>query len=138
MGEFEVGVRSLILHKRKVLLLRRSDKSSKRGGTWEVPGGKINFGEDLHTALRREIKEETGLEDICIKKLLYAITAVVSPEKQIVGLMYLSCSGSNIVSISDEHVDFVWANRKQVANLLHKGMLSELAEHSVLDSLEID
>jgi 8-oxo-dGTP pyrophosphatase MutT (NUDIX family) len=32
------------------------------GGTWETFGGGLDFGEDLHQALKREILEETGCE----------------------------------------------------------------------------
>ena len=138
MNEFEIGVRSLILHNRKALLMKRSNKSGKRNGIWEFPGGVVEFGEDLHTALRREIKEEAGLEDIHIEKLLYAVTFLLSPSKQTIGLMYLCHTGNDAVHISEEHVEFIWADRKQVISLLHKGMLNELEEHAVLDLLEID
>ena len=137
MGEFEVGVRSLVLHNRKVLLLRRSNKPGIRSVSWEFPGGKINFGEDLHTALYREIEEEAGLENIRIEKLLFAVTFLTGLGKQAVGLMYLSHASSDTVRISDEHDDFIWASRSKLVGLLHKGMLNELKEHSVLESLEL-
>jgi ADP-ribose pyrophosphatase YjhB (NUDIX family) len=38
-----------------ILLLREKD------GSWELPGGGLEHGEDLKTALKREIAEETGL-----------------------------------------------------------------------------
>ncbi|MER6990921.1 NUDIX domain-containing protein [Saccharopolyspora hirsuta] len=44
----------------RVLLLRRCAGDS-RGGEWEFPGGKVDPGEDLNTALHREVCEETGL-----------------------------------------------------------------------------
>ncbi|MBB5152987.1 NUDIX domain-containing protein [Saccharopolyspora phatthalungensis] len=44
----------------RVLLVRRSETDS-RGGEWEFPGGKVDPGEDLGTALHREVVEETGL-----------------------------------------------------------------------------
>ncbi|MEV0087074.1 NUDIX domain-containing protein [Saccharopolyspora sp. NPDC050642] len=44
----------------QVLLVRRRETDS-RGGEWEFPGGKVDPGEDLNTALHREVDEETGL-----------------------------------------------------------------------------
>jgi 8-oxo-dGTP diphosphatase len=45
----------------KVLVQRRpSDK--KYGGCWEMPGGKVESGEDEVVALKRELSEELGIE----------------------------------------------------------------------------
>jgi 8-oxo-dGTP diphosphatase len=134
MGEFRVGVRSLVVYNRKILLLKRNG-----GGHWESPGGRLDFGEDLHTALRREIKEETGLDDIRIEKLLFAVTFIgFENGKQDVGLWYLSHTNSDKVILSHEHTDFIWADKEKI-NLLSKGMVNELEENSVfLDELEID
>jgi len=38
-------------------------------GTWETPGGRVEFGERIEYALRREIKEEVGV-NIKINKFL--------------------------------------------------------------------
>ena len=38
-------------------------------GTWETPGGRVEFGERIEDALKREIKEEVGIE-IKINKFL--------------------------------------------------------------------
>ena len=43
----------------KVLLVRRARSPGK--GFYSLPGGRVEFGESLHTALRREVDEETGL-----------------------------------------------------------------------------
>lgn len=53
--------------KGRVLIVKRAREPSK--GRWSIPGGVIKLGEDLKTALNREIQEECGLE-VEIKRLL--------------------------------------------------------------------
>ncbi|MGW1679585.1 NUDIX hydrolase [Saccharopolyspora sp. NPDC002376] len=55
----------------RVLLVRRCATDS-RGGEWEFPGGKVDPGEDLNTALHREVVEETGLRIVEITGYLGA------------------------------------------------------------------
>jgi len=45
----------------KILLLHRQDHKP-HGNLWGVPAGKVDRGEDLKTALVREVKQETGLQ----------------------------------------------------------------------------
>jgi nucleoside triphosphatase len=37
-------------------------QTTKWRGTWGVPGGKVDLGEPLETALKREMMEEVGLD----------------------------------------------------------------------------
>jgi mutator protein MutT len=56
-----VGVGAVIWNARgEVLLIRRA--RGPRADEWSIPGGKVEAGEKLHEALRREVREETGLE----------------------------------------------------------------------------
>jgi 8-oxo-dGTP diphosphatase len=45
----------------RVLIARRPPGSHMAGG-WEFPGGKVHAGEDVRTALRRELHEEVGID----------------------------------------------------------------------------
>jgi nucleoside triphosphatase len=64
----EPTVGALIINAEGKLFLMRSHKW--RDG-WVVPGGHIELGERMDEALRREVKEETGLEIYDIQFLLY-------------------------------------------------------------------
>jgi nucleoside triphosphatase len=64
----EPTVGALICNRQGQVLLLKSDKW--RGG-YVVPGGHVELGETLEEALRREIKEETGLEIHGIEFLLF-------------------------------------------------------------------
>jgi ADP-ribose pyrophosphatase YjhB (NUDIX family) len=56
----QLAVSAAIFRENRVLLVRRARSPAK--GFYSLPGGRVEFGESLHAALRREVKEETGLE----------------------------------------------------------------------------
>ena len=55
-----VGVGGIVLDADRVLLVKRGRKPLK--GVWSIPGGKLELGETLRDAVRRELREEAGLE----------------------------------------------------------------------------
>lgn len=56
-----VGVAAVIWNDAGQVLLIRRTKEPRRG-QWSLPGGKVEPGETLEDAVRREAREETGLE----------------------------------------------------------------------------
>ena len=59
VSRIHVAVGVLIDSKDCVLLTRRL-KGTHLAGYWEFPGGKVEAGESVHTALARELEEELG------------------------------------------------------------------------------
>lgn len=55
-----LGVGAIILDGDDVLLIQRGGEPL--AGYWSIPGGKVEFGETLEEALRREMREELAME----------------------------------------------------------------------------
>ena len=53
-------------------LLCRRPRHKRHGGLWEFPGGKIEPGEGLLEAAKREMKEELGLDVVAVGEALLA------------------------------------------------------------------
>lgn len=65
-----VGVGALIFNQEgKILLAQRGPLARNEAGLWEIPGGAVEYGETFEQALKREVKEELGIE-IVIERLL--------------------------------------------------------------------
>ena len=55
----QLAVSAAIFRDGNILLVRRARSPGK--GLYSLPGGRVEFGESLHTALHREVDEETAL-----------------------------------------------------------------------------
>jgi len=61
-----VGIGAVIVKDNKVLLIKRAGEPGR--GLWSIPGGLVELGEKIKDAVRREVKEETGL-DVKVDKI---------------------------------------------------------------------
>jgi 8-oxo-dGTP diphosphatase len=55
-----VGVGGVVIHRNRVLLIKRGTEPLK--DRWSIPGGMLELGEALAEGVRRELREETGLD----------------------------------------------------------------------------
>jgi 8-oxo-dGTP diphosphatase len=59
-----------ILPDGRIVLIRRRDD-----GRWSLPGGMVDWGQDIPNTVRRELMEETGLELLQIRRLVGVYSA---------------------------------------------------------------
>lgn len=108
--KLQVGVKVLIKNEDGAyLFIQRAQKMGDESEPhWDMPGGRINEDEPLHTALAREIMEETGLQLDDEPRLVNAQDIFVQKaDLHVVRLTYTAV-GSGEVVMSDEHQHGQW------------------------------
>lgn len=131
-----IALKGMIVHDHKVLIIKRSKNDNYGAGIWEFVGGKLDFGEDLEHGLKREIMEEVSLS-VTIDKLLYASTFHTDPSRQVVILAYLcQCSDSKVL-LSEEHEEFMWADKATLMKYIDAAILEDLNKYNVFEELHI-
>lgn len=70
------AVVGLITNNQKEIFIQKRPEKGLLAGLWEFPGGKVETGESLTTALKRELKEELDLdpEDLTVGQELCSVT----------------------------------------------------------------
>jgi 8-oxo-dGTP diphosphatase len=77
-----VGVGAMVFNdKGEVFLAQRGDKAGNERGTWEFPGGSVDYGERLVDAVKREFLEEYGIR-IEVGELLSVDDHILPEENQ--------------------------------------------------------
>lgn len=69
-----LGVGAIIVDGPRVLLVQRGRAPAL--GKWSIPGGLVNVGEPVETAVRREVAEECGL-DVCLHGLVGVVDRII-------------------------------------------------------------
>ena len=81
-----VGVGGVIFDGASVLLAQRGQEPGK--GTWSLPGGAVELGEQLIDALKREIREEIGIE-IEVGGLIRVLDRIIQDEEKRIRYHYV-------------------------------------------------
>ena len=110
----QIAVGAIVVHDDALLMVQRANDPGK--GLWSVPGGRVEAGEFLADALRREVREETGLE-VEVGELA-GILEVPGDELHYVILDYHAVvTGSPEPKASGDAGDARWVPLDQVAHM---------------------
>jgi len=106
----------------KILLLKRSNELDWQPGEWEIMYGRIDQFESPEEGLRREVVEETGLENLEIIEILSVWHIYRGGEKKVkndlVGITYRCRTQTEKVKISSEHSDYKWVEPKEALKMI--------------------
>ncbi|TDQ80220.1 (deoxy)nucleoside triphosphate pyrophosphohydrolase [Sphingobacterium yanglingense] len=103
---------AIIVHRNKVLICQRSE-TMKLPLKWEFPGGKIETGESKEDCLRREMREELGIE-------VYIGSALTPVEHQYptftLHLYPFICTVTSTLLQPTEHVQAIWVSASELSD----------------------
>ena len=92
-AQFRIAVYAIIFADRRVLLALRHNID-----WWNLPGGGMELGETVDEAMRREVREETGLE-VEVERLVGVYS---KPQKQEVVLTFRCRAVGGVLSETEE------------------------------------
>lgn len=129
----------------ELLLLTRSARDDHRPGGLDLPGGKVEDGEDSTAGAAREALEEAGLSlDPAGMQLVYADTRATyntdaKEDVNMVRLTFAARTANPTVVLSPEHDGFAWYTLDKAMPLLkgtrYHEILAHLQDHNIVGSL---
>jgi 8-oxo-dGTP diphosphatase len=114
-----LSVKAIIRHDNRVLILGNEDLKF-----WDLPGGHVKDGETLEVALRREVREETGLEVI---KYTQIATKVLELGNETKPVCFYLVEAEGDVKLSKEHQAYKWVTYDELENY-NLGKFKKFAE----------
>lgn len=103
-----------IIQKNGMILIAQRAKADTLLGKWEFPGGKVEANEHLHDCLKRELKEELGI-DAKIGKYFGTNTIYNQDKVYEVHMFKIDQFSGNIV-LNDEHIQYAWVTPSELSN----------------------
>ena len=129
-----VGVGGVVIDRDRALLIRRGNEPLK--GEWSIPGGMLELGEELAAGVRRELKEETGLDVEPLECILVFDRIMRKGERvkyHYVIIDYLCRKKRGRLRPASDVIDARWVRRKD----LPQYHLTELATAVILRAFEM-
>lgn len=125
-GLFNVAVEAIIQKGDLVLIGQRSWNSDHAPGKWETITGRVEQGENLEAAVKREVKEETGLEvEIVAPYDTFHFFRGESKVEHLGISFWCKYKSGEVILDSAEQIDFKWLNLEQAIELVENPNIKE-------------
>ncbi len=134
-----IAVRALVRNKGKTLLLRRAAGRESIVGKYELPGGKLRFGEQPEDALKRIFKGELGTQIATMQ--LYDVMTYIDKDDtavQYLFVLYLASIESDEFSLNEKYDRYEWVRVSEIQQDQMTESASLLIGISVNDGREDD
>lgn len=111
----KVAAKAVIINDEGKVLLVREGKHYTEGtqlNKYGIPGGRLDPGESYEDGLRREVKEETGLEVEILDPIYVGEWRPIIREvpHQIIAIFTVCKAKTTDVKLSEEHDNFKWVD----------------------------
>jgi ADP-ribose pyrophosphatase YjhB (NUDIX family) len=121
--KFPVSIKAIIIDNKRILCLKNERNE------WDLPGGKINFNENIEECLKREVKEETNLE-INDLKILKPYNLKFNDVSVFILIYLAKISCDSPIIISYEHSEYNFFSKSEIGDLNmkkdYKNLINEL------------
>lgn len=117
------AAKAFIVNDGNLLLLKRRPNDVQMPSIWEVPGGRLDIGENPVEGLKREILEETGLDVGIICP--FNVNHFQRKDGQTITMLVFLCKADGReVILSEEHTEFEWVpvekSKERITDFFHK------------------
>ncbi|MBP6281843.1 MAG: (deoxy)nucleoside triphosphate pyrophosphohydrolase [Leptotrichiaceae bacterium] len=110
-------VGAIIENQNNEILCALRKKDGILGNYWEFPGGKLEENEDIFQCIKREIKEELGIEFLILNNVIYS-DDTYEYDNFIVQLFTVKGSiEKNLSPSSSDHDSIIWLKRENLLSL---------------------
>jgi len=120
---FRVAVKAFIVEGERLFAIKRASDDIQSPNIWEIPGGRLELGEDPILGVMREIREETGMYiDV---KYPMTIRHFERADGQIITMIVFLCKPKGgELKRSEEHSNFEWIDiencEEKLTDFFHK------------------
>lgn len=101
----------------KIFIAKRQNIGDM-GGRWEFPGGKLEEGEDLKTAIIREMQEEFGVTVTVGEKITSGVFEHRGKQSSLDAFcVKFPHDGIKVPFVLTEHTEYKWVDPSEIPNL---------------------